>query len=77
MIDTTGIAREVIHEFWQTRPHSCPYVRHDQRGCYCTSPRMPASGDPYRPCDEYSIQLWCLTEEHYVKCCLWPAGDVP
>jgi hypothetical protein len=23
------------------------------------------------------IQLWCLTEEHYVKCCLWPSGDVP
>jgi hypothetical protein len=44
MIDTTGIAREVIHEFWQTHPQSCPYVRHDQRGCYCTSPRMPASG---------------------------------
>ena len=26
---------------------ACPYVRHDDRGCYCSSPRTPAAGDPY------------------------------
>jgi hypothetical protein len=64
MIDTTSIALELVHELWQAHPHGCPYVRHDERGCYCTSPRLPAIIDPHVPCDVYSIQLWCLTEEH-------------
>jgi hypothetical protein len=77
MIDTTSVALPLIHELWHDHQHGCPYVRHNERGCYCTSPQMPAGGDQYLPCDVYSIQMWCLTEGHYVKCCLWPAGDVP
>jgi hypothetical protein len=69
MIGTTTIALELVHELWQAHQGGCR--------CYCTSPRMPMHGDPHMPCDVYSVQLWCLTEEHYVKCCLWPAGDVP
>jgi hypothetical protein len=75
MMNTESIALPLVHELWRGLPHGCPYVRHDLKGCYCTSPRMPATGDPYMPCDTASLQLWCLTEEHYVKCCLWPAGD--
>jgi hypothetical protein len=66
----------LIHELWNQRKHACPYLRHDEHGCLCTSPAMPASGDPYMPCDVYSVQLWCLTEDHYTKCCLWPAERV-
>ena len=70
-------ALALIHELWAVHQHACPYVRHDDRGCYCRSPKMPPAGDPYMPCDVYSVQLWCLTEDHYTKCMLWPAGDVP
>jgi hypothetical protein len=52
MHTTTRIALELIHELWAKRPQSvCPYVRHSERGCFCTSPRMPAGGDPYIPFD--------------------------
>jgi hypothetical protein len=67
----------LIHELWNQRKHACPYLRHDEHGCLCVSPAMPASGDPYTPCDVYSVQLWCLTETYYPKCSLYPAGDVP
>jgi hypothetical protein len=77
MIDTNAIALTMVHELWGAQEHACPYVRHDGMGCYCVSPKIPASGDRYTPCDHFSLQLWCLTEEHYTKCCLWPAGDVP
>jgi hypothetical protein len=70
-------ALELIHELWAECPQTCcPYIRHDERGCYCTSPRLPAGGDPYMPCELVPLRLWCLTQEHYPKCCLYPAGDV-
>ena len=73
----TSPALTLIHEFWAERPHThCPYVRHSERGCYCMSPRLPAGGDPYTPCDTASLQLLCLTEADYTRCCLYPAGDV-
>lgn len=65
----------LIHELWASHQHACPYVRHDERGCYCTSPLVRDSADPYMPCDPAPLQLWCLTEAEYVKCCLYPAGD--
>jgi hypothetical protein len=30
----------------------------------------------YSPCDTASLQLWCLTEDHYTRCHFFPAGDV-
>jgi hypothetical protein len=77
MFDSEMIALDTIHELWQEHQSGCPHVRHDAKGCYCTSPKMPKGGDSHMPCDVYSIQLWCLTEVHYTKCGLWPAGDVP
>jgi len=76
-IDTESVSLPLIHELWAEHQHACPYVRHDSRGCYCASPAMPTAGDPYMPCDTASLQLYCLTETRYTKCCLWPAGDVP
>ena len=70
-------ALALIHELWADHKHACPYVRHDEHGCFCASPAMPVSDNPYMPCDVYSVQLWCLTESHYPKCMLYPAGDVP
>lgn len=70
-------ALTLIHELWTNHEYACPYLRHDERGCYCTSPRMRDSVDPYMPCNPESLQLWCLTEGDYTKCCLYPAGDVP
>jgi hypothetical protein len=74
-------APQLIDELWAERPHACcPYVRHDERSCWCASPTLPeaaAGVDRYAPCDTASLQLWCLTEQRYTKCCLWPAGDVP
>ena len=75
MIDTKSVALPLIHELWRDHQHACPYVRHDERGCYCTSPRLPAIGGPYTPCGTASLQLWCLTEDNYTKCCLWSAED--
>jgi hypothetical protein len=79
MFDTESIALKMVHEMWSSsdRDHACPYLRHDGYGCYCTSPRVSLSGDRYTPCDHFSLQLWCLTEDHYTKCCLFPPGDVP
>jgi hypothetical protein len=72
------ITLELVHELWDQRPQTvCPYVRHSNRGCWCASPQMPKGTDAYMPCESASLQLWCLTEQHYTKCCLWPAGDVP
>ena len=65
MIDTNAIALTMVHELWAAQEHACPYVRHDGMGCYCVSPKIPASGDRYTPCDHFSLQLWCLTAEHY------------
>jgi hypothetical protein len=70
-------ALELVHELWADHQHACPYVRHDEHGCFCTSPAMPDQADPYMPCDTASLQLWCLAAENYTKCCLWPAGDAP
>jgi hypothetical protein len=71
-------ALELVNELWdQHADPCCPYLRHDTSGCYCRSPRLPAGGDPYMPCDTASLSLWCMTEADYTKCCLWPAGDVP
>lgn len=67
----------LIHELWAEHQHACPYLRHDERGCYCTSPELLTGGDPYMPCDTASVRLWCLTETDYTKCLLYPAGDVP
>ena len=67
----------VVHELWADRQQACPYVRHDERGCFCVSPSLPEVADRYMPCDTASLQLWCLTEADYTKCCLYPAGDVP
>jgi hypothetical protein len=67
----------LIHELWADHQHACPYVRHDPRGCYCASPKMPAAGDPYMPCDAVSLSLWCLTETDYPKCIFYAAEDVP
>jgi hypothetical protein len=70
-------ALELIDELWAERPQvCCPYVRHDERGCFCTSPRLLAGGDSYMPCEAVPLQLWCLTREHYPKCCLYPVGDI-
>ena len=69
--------RERIDERWVQYQHACPYLRQDERGCYCTSPELPAGGDPYMPCDTASLQPWCLTEAEYTKYMLYPAGDVP
>ena len=77
MTDTATIPLTLIHELWTAYEHRCRHVRHDDRGCYCTSPALPAGADPYMVCDYGSLQIWCLTEEHYTNCCLWPAGDVP
>ena len=77
MIDTQSVALPLIHELWRDHRHACPFVRHDEKGCFCTSPRMPAGGDAYMPCDVYSLQIWCLDEDHYTRCNFWPAGDVP
>jgi hypothetical protein len=70
-------ALDLIDVLWADHQHACPYLRHDERGCFCTSPMMRDSADPYMPCDTASLQLWCLTEAEYTKCYLWPAGDVP
>lgn len=70
-------ALKLVHELWAEHEHACPYVRHDQAGCYCASPALPAGGDRYMPCDTASVQLRCLTEAEYTKCMLYPAGDVP
>jgi hypothetical protein len=51
MMNTESIALDLIHELWQDHQGGCPHVRHDDRGCYCTSPLMPVHGDPYMPCD--------------------------
>jgi hypothetical protein len=75
MIDTESVSLPLIHKLWRDRDHACPYLKHNAAGCYCTSPKLLAHWDPYMPCDHASLQLWCLTAEHYVKCCLWPAGD--
>jgi hypothetical protein len=40
---------ELIHELWNDHQYACPYLRHDEHGCFCASPAMPASGDPYTP----------------------------
>jgi hypothetical protein len=72
-----AVSLPLIHQLWHAHQHACPYVRHSLAGCYCTSPKLSAGSDPYMPCDTASVQLWCLTEEYYTKCCLWPAGDVP
>jgi hypothetical protein len=77
MIDTASVSLPLIHELWRDHEHACPYVRHDEHGCYCTSPTLPDAADRFMVCDVYSIQLWCLTEEHYTRCHFWPAGDVP
>jgi hypothetical protein len=69
-------ALDLIDELWAEHQHACPYLRHDERGCFCTSPITHGSVDPYMPCDTASLQLWCLTEAEYTKCCLYPAGDV-
>ena len=70
-------ALDLIHELWTNHEYGCPYLRHNDRGCFCTSPALPEGADGYMPCDMYSIQLWCLTETDYTKCCIYPAGDVP
>ena len=81
MNTTARTALELIHELWAERPRACcPYVRHDERGCWCASPGLPeaaASADRYMPCDTASLQLWCLTEADYTRCLFYPAGDVP
>jgi hypothetical protein len=78
MHTTARTALDLIHELWAERPHTfCPYVRHDARGCFCTSPRLREGSDRYMPCDTASLQLWCLTETDYTRCCLYPAGDAP
>ncbi len=78
MIDTVPMtALTLIHELWTDHQHTCPYVRHGEHGCSCASPTLPEGGDRRMPCDVYSLQLWCLTESDYTKCCFWPAGDVP
>jgi hypothetical protein len=66
----------LIHELWTDRQHACPYLRHDERGCFCTSPALPDGGDPFMPCDTASLQIWCLTDDHYTRCHFYPAGDV-
>jgi hypothetical protein len=72
------IASTLIHDLWANRPHTCcGYVRHSERGCWCASPTLPELADRYAPCDVYSAQIWCLTEDHYTRCHLYPAGDVP
>jgi hypothetical protein len=76
MNDTRSIALPLIHELWTAHEHACPYVRHDEHGCFCTSPGLPAGGDRYMVCDHFSLQLWCLTETHYTRCIFYPAGDV-
>jgi hypothetical protein len=70
-------ALELIDELWTEHQHACPYVRHDDCGCYCASPALPAGADPHGPCDTASLQLWCLTEVDYTRCHFYPAGDVP
>jgi hypothetical protein len=78
MIDIERVTLELVHELWRDRPAGCcPYVRHDERGCYCTSPGLPVEGDRYMVCDTASLQLWCLDGDHYTRCHFWPAGDVP
>ena len=77
-METQSVALELIHELYAERLYTCcPYLRHDERGCYCASPAVPKWWDAYMPCDVYSVQLWCLTATHYTKCCLWPAADAP
>ena len=75
MNTTARTALELVHELWAEHEHACPYLRHNDSGCYCTSPQTPEWGDPYGPCDHASLQLFCLTEGHYSKCILYPAGD--
>ena len=77
VIDTERVTLTMIHELWTDHQHACPYLRHDAAGCFCTSPRISASEDRSTPCDHFSLQFWCLTEDRYTKCCLWPAGDAP
>jgi hypothetical protein len=68
---------ELVHELWHdhTEP-CCPYLRHNEDGCYCRSPRLPAGGDPYILCDYASLQTWCTDAQNYTRCHFWPAGDV-
>jgi hypothetical protein len=77
MIDTASIALPLIHELWSAHEHAGPYVHHDDNGCFCTSPTLPDCADRSMVCDVYSIQIWCLTEEHYTRCHFYPAGGVP
>src|SRR5262249_36354258 len=68
---------ELIDELWAELPHACPYVNHDERGCFCLSPTLPEEAERYTPCDTASLQLWCLDEERYTRCHFYPGGDVP
>jgi hypothetical protein len=71
-------ALELVNELWNehTEP-CCPYLRHNEDGCYCTSPTLPVGADRSMPCDHFSLQLFCLTEADYTRCIVYPAGDVP
>jgi hypothetical protein len=70
-------ALELVHELWNERQHACPYLAHDEQGCYCRSPTFPQLGDRYMPCDYASMQIYCLDGDHYTRCHFWPAGDTP
>jgi hypothetical protein len=70
-------ALDLIDELWADHQHACPYLRHDEHGCFCASPALPEGSDRSTPCDTASLQLWCLTESDYTRCHFWPAGDVP
>jgi hypothetical protein len=75
--DTESVALPLIHELTAAHQRACPYLRHNEHGCYCTSPQLPAGGDPYMACDVYSLQIWCLVEDHYTRCHFLPAGIRP
>jgi hypothetical protein len=77
MTDSNGTTLPMVHKLWAVHEHACPHLRHDAHGCFCASPNLPSGADRYMPCEPVSLALWCLTEEYYTKCCLWPAGDVP
>src|SRR5262249_6244689 len=36
-------------ELWADHRHACPYLRHDERGCFCMSSTLPEEADRYTP----------------------------
>ena len=49
----------------------CPHIRKDEQGAYCSANLVAEAQIPEQNrlvCDHFSLQLWCLHPEDYVRC---------